>query len=307
MPISWSPQRSSRILQSLWAFASRIDGTWPPLRNEGVPNRSGHGARRRYRDRAPFALRHPATRTTKSYAFTHRALGPRLGIEPAQLHNAIANGTRSVELQRGKLIVAKHPSPQVLFRFKITKSRSRPTRGYFLSVPLASQRLRTAKGLRLNRRAEPSLGCGITIGDAGREVYRQSSGWLGGGSSHEADSRGDAGRRPPRECRAQPRHQTDACFEAGPDRVHEIKHDVYRLQVRRDGDAVRRAERSRPLIRQRAHPQAASRAQLPTVIWPNCQRSPAVLVVASRAASGTGRRYPGANWQRMCRRPAISS
>jgi hypothetical protein len=26
---------------------------------------------------------------------------------------------------------------------------------------------------------------------------------------------------------------------AGPDRVHEIKHDGYRLQVRRDGDVVR--------------------------------------------------------------------
>jgi bifunctional non-homologous end joining protein LigD len=26
---------------------------------------------------------------------------------------------------------------------------------------------------------------------------------------------------------------------AGPDWVHEIKHDGYRLQVRRDGDAVR--------------------------------------------------------------------
>jgi bifunctional non-homologous end joining protein LigD len=34
-------------------------------------------------------------------------------------------------------------------------------------------------------------------------------------------------------------HTRAAKPQAGPDRVHEIKHDRYRLQVRRDGDAVR--------------------------------------------------------------------
>jgi hypothetical protein len=32
----------------------------------------GSSVRRRHRNRAPFTLGHPATRTTKSYAFTHR-------------------------------------------------------------------------------------------------------------------------------------------------------------------------------------------------------------------------------------------
>jgi bifunctional non-homologous end joining protein LigD len=77
---------------------------------------------------------------------------------------------------------------------------------------------------------------------------------------------------------------------AGPDRVHEIKHDGYRLQVRREGDAVR-------LFTRRGYDWTG---RFPAIGAPRCccalgySRSMARRRYVARTASPSSTRYTGA-------------